>query len=201
MDDINTVVAEPIAAASSDCSTAAGQLHRIRSGSIASVRRRDEILGPPVGSACTGKSAGSLRMAGTGLSEVNRRAEAAVSFDHYVAWYSWAVATLGGDPLVCHTAAAAARQGLAEGRDRTSADAAARSAAASETALRETRAGYGAHYAYVGWFIWVRASLGLPNVGCHEATRAAPQAMTAGGGQQSAIEAAFVWCRPVPVRT
>src|SRR5207244_4279478 len=60
----------------------------------------------------------------------------------------WAVGTLGGDPIVCHTAAAAATRALAEGSNRASAEAAARSAAPSETALRETRAGYDAGHAY-----------------------------------------------------
>lgn len=110
--------------------------------------------------------------------------------DEYVAWYSWAMASLANEAIVCHTAAAAATHVLSAGGDRDTAAVAAHEAAGDEAALRQTRADYGSHHSYIEWFIWARANLGLPDDRCHESARAAVQSIAAGGTQQAATEAA-----------
>ncbi len=112
------------------------------------------------------------------------------TFDAYVAWYSWAKTSLGNDAIVCHCAAAAAMRTLASGNDSQAAAIAARAAACDGDALGQTRASYGSNHRYVEWFIWAQAHLGLPDERCHEAVRAAFQAIAAGGTEQSATEAA-----------
>jgi len=111
-------------------------------------------------------------------------------FDDYVAWYSWATAAIGGEPVACHAAAAAAMHALAEGHNYDAAAAAGRDAAASDAALERTRAAYGAPHRYVEWLVWARTSLGLPDARSHEAAAAAVQSIAAGGTRQNAADAA-----------
>src|SRR5690242_14225117 len=113
-----------------------------------------------------------------------------MTFDKYVAWYSWATTNLAGDAIACHAAAAAATDALAAGGDRDAAVMAACEAAQDEATQRQIRASYDSRHRYVEWFIWVQANLGLPYERCHEATEAALQSVTAGGTEKSASEAA-----------
>jgi hypothetical protein len=110
------------------------------------------------------------------------------TFDEYVAWYSWARASLAGDANVCHAAAAAGTQARAMGGGRRAAAVAANSAARYEETLRQTRASYGYRHRDVEWFIRVGADQGVTDERCHEAAQAALESIAAGGNEQSAAE-------------
>ncbi len=125
-------------------------------------------------------------------------ADVRMTFDEYVAWYSWAHTNLVRDAVVCHTAAAAATHALAAG-GRDTAAVAARDAAADEAAVSRTRASYGHRHRHVEWFIWAQANLGLTSERCHEAAEAAVQSIAAGGSHQTAAEAATRLLLPPPI--
>ncbi len=129
-------------------------------------------------------------------------ADARMTFDEYVAWYSWAKTNFADDAIACHAAAAAAIDALATGSDRDAAAMAGYEAARDEAIKRHIRASYGSRHRYVEWFIWVRVNLGLPYERCHEAAEAALQSIAAGGTEQTAREAATrLLLPPVPQET
>jgi hypothetical protein len=102
--------------------------------------------------------------------------DAQTAFDEYVAWYSWAAATIT-DVVTCHAAATAALGALRFGADRDSAASAARAAIDDETFRQRIRDAYGSDHRYAEWFVWARSNLRLPDARCHEAAAAAVAAI------------------------
>ncbi|MBJ7599175.1 MAG: hypothetical protein DLM67_06035 [Candidatus Nephthysia bennettiae] len=107
----------------------------------------------------------------------------------FAEWYVWAKREISTDNRVCHGAAQAAVEALADGADRpTAIQAARRSQAGHSLALASQVPPL--RRSYAEWYDWARREIGGDSGRLHEATHAAIDSLQRGGGSAEAAAAA-----------
>jgi uncharacterized RDD family membrane protein YckC len=107
----------------------------------------------------------------------------------FAEWYVWAKREISTDNRVCHGAAQAAMEALADGADRpTAIQAARRSQAGHSLALASQVPAL--RRSYAEWYDWARREIGGDSERLHEATHAAIDSLQRGGGSAEAAAAA-----------
>ncbi|MDQ6741431.1 MAG: RDD family protein [Candidatus Dormibacteraeota bacterium] len=107
----------------------------------------------------------------------------------FAEWYVWAKREISTDNRVCHGAAQAAMEALADGADRPSAIRAARRSQAGQSLMLASQVPP-LRRSYAEWYDWARREVGGDPERLHRATHAAIDSLQRGGGSAEAAAAA-----------
>ena len=107
----------------------------------------------------------------------------------FAEWYVWAKREISTDNRVCHGAAQAAMEALADGAERPSAIQAARRSQAGQSLTLASRVPP-LRRSYAEWYDWARREVGGDPERLHRATSAAIDSLQRGGGSAEAAAAA-----------